>query len=174
MSHTLSYPPSTRYNTIKHVLLVDDNPNNIALTRRALARAGFAVHLEVLQHDEAILAFLASAQVREAAVEHRNVTNVPKSQKSYDLILVDMNLSKGDGFELIRSIRRYLPAIHTPIVVISTTNHEQDVLRSYESGASSLIQKAVDFTEYAQTLREVCSYWLNLNISPANKVCAAS
>ena len=160
MSHTLSYPPSTRYNTIKHVLLVDDNPNNIALTRRALARAGFAVHLEVLQHDEAILA--------------RIDADLSQSQKSYDLILVDMNLSKGDGFELIRSIRRYLPAIHTPIVVISTTNHEQDVLRSYESGASSLIQKAVDFTEYAQTLREVCSYWLNLNISPANKVCAAS
>ena len=160
MSHTLSYPPSTHYNTIKHVLLVDDNPDNIALTRRALARAGFAVHLEVLQHDEAILA--------------RIDADLSQSQKSYDLILVDMNLSKGDGFELIRSIRRYLPAIHTPIVVISTTNHEQDVLRSYESGASSLIQKAVDFTEYAQTLREVCSYWLNLNISPAKKVCAAS
>ena len=160
MSHTLSYQPSTRYNTIKHVLLVDDNPDNIALTRRALARAGFAVHLEVLQHDEAILA--------------RIDADLSQSQKSYDLILVDMNLSNGDGFDLIRSIRRYLPAMHTPIVVISTANHEQDVLRSYESGASSLIQKAVDFTDYAQTLREVCSYWLNLNISPANKVYAAS
>lgn len=160
MSLTLSTQPTARYNTVKHVLLVDDNPDNIALTRRALARAGFAVHLDVLQHDEAILA--------------RIDADLTQQQPSYDLILIDMSLSKGGGFELIRSIRQQLPAMHTPIVVISSTSHEQDVLRSYESGASSLIHKAVDFTEYAQTLREVCAYWLNLNISPIHKIRAAS
>ena len=160
MSYTMPYPPTTSYNTIKHVLLVDDNPENIALTRRALARAGFAVHLEVLQHSDAILTRIA--------------VDLRHSQSSYDLILIDMNLSKLEGFELIRAIRQQLPVMHTPIVVISTSQQEKDVLLSYESGASSLIHKAVDFTEYAQTLREVCSYWLNLNISPANKINAAS
>ena len=160
MQHTLSYQHTTRYNTIKRVLLVDDSPDDIALTRRALARAGFAVHLEVLQNKDTILTRIDTA--------------MSQSQTNPDLILVDMNMSQADGFELIRAIRQQLPTMHTPIVVISTSDSEQEVLRCYEYGASSFIHKAIDFTEYAQTLREVCSYWLNLNISPTSRISAAS
>ena len=160
MHYNLSHQHTTGYNIIKHVLLVDDSPEDIALTRRALARAGYAVHLEVLQDRDTIL--------------HRIDADENASKTRPDLILVDLNMNKVDGFELIDTIRHQLPTTHTPIVVISALNSELEVLRSYEHGASSFIHKAVDFTEYAQTLREVCSYWLNLNISPGIKLGAAS
>jgi CheY-like chemotaxis protein len=132
---------------IKNVLLVDDTPGDIALTRRALARVGHTVHLEVLQSRDAIVQRIADQDAN--------------SQAAFDLILVDMNMSRVDGHELVSVLRRNPLTSRTPLVAISTSREEAEVLHCYDIGASSFIHKAFDFTEYAQTLYEVCSYWLN-------------
>ena len=142
------------FNTIRNVLLVDDTPSDIALTRRALARAGYTVHLEVLQDRNTIL----------QRIEAQN----GQTQVLFDLILIDVNMSKVDGYELISAIRNCPSTMRTPLVVISTSKDEEEVLRFYDAGASSFIYKTDDFTEYAQTLHEVCSYWLN-KTNPADK-----
>ena len=142
------------FDAIRNVLLVDDTPSDIALTRRALARAGFTVHLEVLQDRNTIL--------------QRIDVQKGQSQALFDLILIDVDMSKVDGYELISAIRNFPPTMQTPLVVISTTKEEEQVLRFYDAGASSFIHKAVDFTEYAQTLYEVCSYWLS-KMNPSDK-----
>ena len=157
MQQNASYRQTARHQSIRRVLLVDDNPDDIALTRRALASAEFAVHLEVLQN--------INAEASSFDTSSNQLHSTP------DLILVDLNMSKVDGLQLIRRIRQQRSTLHTPVVVISTSSTDEDVLRCYDLGANSYIRRAIDFTEYAQILREVCAYWLNRNISP---VCSAT
>lgn len=150
MSSQLLQRQISTAHAVKNVLLVDDTPNDIALTRRALARASFTVHLEVLQDHNTIL--------------QRVMAQNDNAQGGFDLILIDMNMSKVDGYELVRTLRRSPQAQRTPLVVISTSRDEGEVLRCYDVGASSFIHKQADFTEYAQTLYEVCCYWLTREI----------
>jgi len=142
----------TQRHAIKNVLLVDDTINDIALTRRALARIGMTVHLEVLQDFDTIM--------------HRIKDGDNHSQSMFDLILINLNMSKVDGHELVGLLRRFNKTTQTPIVVISTSSDEEEVLYCYTIGANSFIYKADDFTVYAQTLHEVCSYWLENESMP--------
>ncbi len=160
MQHSLLHGHGPDYQKIKHVLLVDDSPDDIALTRRALARAGFTVHLEVFQQKEAILQHLSARQ--------------NPSQTVPDLVLIDLSLPKVDGLKLISQIREQPLTRFLPVVALGTSCDNREVVSCYEAGASSYIFKATEFTEYAHTLREVCAYWLNLNITPMGSMLIAS
>ena len=135
----------------KRVYLVDNNPDNIAITRRSFATAGFSVHLEVFQTVDALVHFF----------NDKHDVDYP------DLVLIDSNLPNDGSFKLIAWIRRRQNLLLTPIVIVGHGHSENEVIRSYELGASSYIQKSVDFTEYSIQLKEVCSYWLDLNVLPA-------
>ncbi len=137
----------------KRVFLVDNNPDNIAVTRRSFATEGFSVHLEVFQTVDAV--------VRLFNGEHE--FDYP------NLILIDSNLPNDGNFKLVAWIRRNPALLLIPIVVIGHGHSETEIIRSYELGASSYIQKSIDFTDYAIQLKEVCSYWLDLNVLPAHK-----
>ena len=136
----------------KRVYLVDNNPDNIAVTRRSFAMGGYSVHLEVFQTVDALVLFF----------NDEPAFNYP------DLILIDSNLPNNGCFKLIAWVRHHPGLAHTPTVVVGHGHSESEVVRSYELGASSYIQKSVDFTDYSIQLKEVCSYWLDLNVLPAN------
>ncbi len=136
----------------KRVYLVDNNPDNIAVTRRSFAMDGVSVHLEAFQTIDALVRLF----------NDENKFNYP------DLVLIDSNLPDDGSFKLVAWIRRHPILLLTPIVVVGHGQSESEVVRSYELGASSYIQKSVDFTEYSIQLKEVCSYWLDLNVLPAH------
>jgi len=135
----------------KRVYLVDNNPDNIAVTRRSFAMGGYSVHLEVFQSVDALMRLFND--------EHK--FDYP------DLILIDSNLPNNSSFKLIAWIRHNPSLLLTPIVIVGHGFSESEVVRSYEVGVSSYIQKSVDFSEYSLQLKEVCSYWLDLNVLPA-------
>jgi len=136
----------------KRVYLVDNNPDNIAVTRRSFAMEVYSVHLEVFQTVDALVLFF----------NDEPAFNYP------DLILIDSSLPNNGCFKLIAWLRHNPGLVHTPTVVVGLGHSESEVARSYEVGASSYIQKSVDFTEYSIQLKEVCSYWLDLNVLPTN------
>jgi len=135
----------------KRVYLVDNNPDNIAVTRRSFAMGGYPVHFEVFQSVDALMRLFND--------EHK--FGYP------DLILIDSNLPNNSSFKLIAWIRHNPSLVLTPVVIVGHGFSESEVVRSYEVGASSYIQKSVDFTEYSLQLKEICSYWLDLNVLPA-------
>ena len=138
---------------VKHVYLLDDNTGEIALTRRALASAWFSVHLEVVPSSDALIKLFSDSEFQ-----------------SPDLILIDTGCPGDDSFRLIDWIRHNQDLLLTPIVMVASRGSNADVVRCYESGVSSYIHKSPDFTEYAIQLKEVCSYWLDLNVLPANQL----
>ncbi len=136
----------------KRVYLVDNNPDNIAVTRRSFAMEGFSVHLEVFQTVDALVCLL----------------NDNYHFDYPDLVLIDSNLPDNGSFKLIAWIRHHSNLVFTPIVIVGRGHSQNEVVRSYELGASSYILRSVDFTDYSIQLREVCSYWLDLNVLPTN------
>ena len=147
------YPkPTLSSSHSKRVYLVDNNPDNIAVTRRSFAMKGFSVHLEVFQTVHALVHLFNN--------EHE--LDYP------DLVLIDSNLPNEGSFKLVAWIRRNPILLLTPVVIVGHRPSDTEVIRSYELGASSYIQKAADFTEYSIQLKEVCSYWLDLNVLPAH------
>jgi CheY-like chemotaxis protein len=139
----------------KQVFLIERNSDDIALARRAISHVGHAVHLEVLQTADAL----------KETISSDNSCACP------DLILIDLQLysdarQSENVFGLVSWLRQSPRALHTPIVMISALNSEENIWRSYEAGANSVIAKPVAFTEYAAVLKEVCSYWLNLSVRP--------
>lgn len=134
----------------RQVFFVEKNCADIALVRRAMTNVGYIVHLEVLQTAEALIETLLAQEPQVGA----------------DLILTDLNLPDDSAFPLSCWLRKNPSTIHTPIVMISNRKQESEILRSYESGASSVIEKPAAFTDYAQMLKDVCSYWLNVSRMP--------
>ncbi len=148
------YPKQSLHTSLsKRVYLVDNNPDNIAVTRRSFAMEGYSVHLEVFQTVDALVCLFND--------DHH--FDYP------DLILIDSHLPNNGRFKLIAWIRHHPDLLLTPVVIVGHGHSHSDVVRSYELGASSYIQRSADFTEYSIQLKGVCSYWLDLNVLPASK-----
>ncbi len=148
-------PPSPIPNSTiaRRVFLVQENSDNIALTRRAIMQTGYVVHLEALQTADALIEILGRQD----------------SPFSPDLILIDMNLPEDSAFELVRWLRNNVTTQHAPVVIISSMTLEKDIFKGYKCGASSVIQKPVAFTDYAHMLKDVCRYWLNISLMPRGR-----
>jgi len=147
----------------KRVFLVEKSSDDIALTRRAILQAGYAVHLEALQTANALIEELNNqdAQLRLQSETQRQ----GQPQPGPDLFLIDTSLPELSAFKLVNNIRSNLATIHTPVVMISSGG-EEDIFLSYKYGANSVIQKPVASTEYAQLLKDACRYWLNISVMP--------
>lgn len=146
--------------TSKIILLVEDNPSDVALTQRALARSRIANELVVAEDGQEALDYLFGA----GAYAGREVTELPA------LILLDLKLPRVDGLEVLRQIRTDERTSRLPVVVLTTSKEEQDVAQSYDLGANSYIRKPVDFTQFAQAVEQMGLYWLVLNESAPPKV----
>ena len=137
----------------REILLVEDNADDIELTRIAFAEAKIANHLTVVQDGAEALDYLF-ARGRHAA---RNPLELPS------IVLLDLNLPKVDGREVLQAIRDNPATRSLPVVVMTTSAEPFDVEASYALGVNSYIQKPVDFERFVWAVKQVGLYWLVLN-----------
>jgi CheY-like chemotaxis protein len=138
----------------KAILLVEDNDDDVQLTRRALRRNNIANELIVLGDGAAALNYL------KAAADPARGISLPT------LILLDLKLPKLDGLELLKLLRADPRLRRQPVVILTSSTEEQDIAKSYDSGANSYIRKPVDFEQFSAAIRQLGLYWLVLNEPP--------
>ena len=139
----------------KTILLVEDNPDDIELTRLAFEESRLANRMEVARDGEEALDYLFG----RGAHAGRNLSEQPQ------MILLDLKLPKLDGHEVLQQIRADERTRYIPVVVMTTSNEESDLFASYGLGANSFIQKPVDFSSFVDAVRQVGLYWLVLNVN---------
>lgn len=140
----------------KTILLVEDNPSDVALTRRALDKARIANLLVVVEDGQEALDYLLGS----GAHAGRDTSNQPA------LTLLDLKLPKIPGLEVLRRIRSEAVTLRLPVVILTSSDEEQDVARSYDLGINSYIRKPVDFRQFARAVEQLGLYWLVLNEPP--------
>ncbi len=131
------------------ILLVEDDPDHELLTIRALKKANVANSVHVAHDGEEAIAMLLGPEPIKPQV-----------------VLLDLKLPKVDGLEVLRRIRGTEATRMTPIVVLTSSDEERDVVRSYQLGVNSYIRKPVNFSDFAEATRQLGLYWLVLNECP--------
>jgi len=141
------------------ILLVEDNPDDEALTLRAFKQNNIKNQVVVAHDGVEALDFLfgtGSHQGRDMSVQPQ-------------VVLLDLKLPKLDGLEVLKRIRADARTQCLPVVILTSSKEEQDLLQSYHSGANSYIRKPVDFTQFIEAVRQLGLYWLVLNEPPPLK-----
>lgn len=137
----------------KEILLVEDNPDDEALTLRALKKSGIPSKVVVARDGVEALEYLHCT----GAHAERDVRYQPK------VILLDLNLPRISGMEVLRRMRADQRTKLIPVVVLTTSREEEDLVGSYSLGANSYVRKPVDFTDFARTVQHLGVYWLLMN-----------
>ena len=140
----------------KVILLVEDNANDELLTLRALKKSHILNPVVVVRDGAEALDFL----FRRGAHAERD------PQMALQLVLLDLKLPKIDGLDVLKAIRDDERTRLLPVVVMTSSNEEQDILRSYSLGANSYVRKPVDFDQFVEAVRQLGLYWLVLNQGP--------
>jgi CheY-like chemotaxis protein len=140
----------------KMILLVEDNPDDEALTVRALNKNKIANNLTVVRDGVEALDFLFCT----GPYADRNSHETP------EVILLDLKLPKVDGLEVLRRIRADERTRLLPVVILTSSKEEQDLIKSYSLGANSYIRKPVDFGQFVEAIHQLGMYWLVLNEPP--------
>ncbi|MGH7476543.1 MAG: response regulator [Longimicrobiales bacterium] len=138
------------------ILLVEDSADDVELTRRALRKNNVRNPLVVVDDGQAALDFLFC----EGQYAGRDAGEQP------NLILLDLKLPKLDGMEVLRRLRADERTRLLPVVILTSSLEEQDLVRSYRLGANSYIRKPVDFEQFSEAVRQLGLYWLVLNTPP--------
>jgi two-component system response regulator len=135
------------------ILLVEDNPNDVELTLQAFKTANLANTVHVARDGVEALEFLFGAALdNDQAIQAR-----PR------LILLDLKLPRLDGHEVLKRIKGDRRTSGIPVVVLTSSSEERDVMRTYEMGANSYIIKPVDFEQFTEAVRDIGKYWLVIN-----------
>jgi two-component system, response regulator len=140
------------------ILLVEDNPNDIELTLHAFRNNHLANHTHVVRDGAEALEFVFA----EGRYAERRVDDPPR------VILLDLKLPLVDGLEVLRRIKGDHRTRTIPVVVLTSSAEERDIVESYELGVNSYIVKPVDFERFAEAVRTLGLYWLLLNHPPIN------
>jgi two-component system response regulator len=138
------------------ILLVEDNPDDEALTLRALRINRIQNEVVVVRDGAEALDFL----FRTGVHANRDPHLVPQ------VILLDLKLPKIDGLEVLKRLRADARTCLLPVVILTSSNEERDILESYGLGANSYIRKPVDFAQFTESVRQLGLYWLVLNEPP--------
>jgi two-component system, response regulator len=140
----------------RFILLVEDNPSDIGLTRRALQQSRVTNGLIVAEDGREALDYLFAT----GAHAGREAGSLPT------LVLLDLKLPRVSGLEVLQQIRAAPRTRRLPVVVLTSSQEEQDIIASYDLGANSYIRKPVDFIQFAEAIRQLGLYWLVLNEPP--------
>lgn len=131
-----------------NILVVDDNPQDLELTLRALRKAGIGERLLVARDGAEVLDLVLKGTCRP------------------HLILLDLKLPKFDGLEVLQRLKADPRTVMIPVVVLTSSKEKRDIVEGYRLGVNSYIVKPVEFESFAAAVREIGHYWLNLNQSP--------
>jgi two-component system response regulator len=137
----------------KTILLVEDNPDDVALTLRAFAKNNIANEVAVARDGVEALERLLPTDGRAAASD-------------ISLVLLDLKLPRVDGLDVLRRLREDERTRLLPVVILTSSREEQDVVSGYALGANSYIRKPVDFDQFIEAVRQLGLYWLVLNEAP--------
>ncbi len=138
------------------ILLVEDNPNDIELTLRAFEKSNVTKEIVVARDGEQAIHYLHSTGPHA----DRDPTGMP------DVVLLDMKLPKIDGLGVLRRMRADERTRRLPVVVLTSSKEEKDVMASYDLGANSFVRKPVDFAQFVEAARYLGIYWLTMNEPP--------
>ncbi len=141
---------------LRSILLVEDNPDDVDLTRRAFQRAGLTQPLDVVEDGVDALDYLFARD----AFAHRASEPLPA------LVLLDLKLPRLDGHAVLRQIRADPRTRFLPVVVLTSSDEEKDLLESYSQGCNSYVRKPVSYNEFVEAARQLGVYWLVLNRAP--------
>ncbi len=138
------------------ILLVEDNPNDVELTIRGFSKYNFGNNIKIVRDGEEALEFIFA----NGRYEERHIEDKPS------LILLDLNLPKVDGLEVLRVVKSDPRTKSIPVVILTTSRKESDKVASYDLGTNSYIVKPVDFGKFTEVARQLGYYWLLLNEKP--------
>lgn len=138
------------------ILLIEDNPDDEALTVRALKKNNIANDITVARDGQEALDYLFG----KGKFAGRDTSHLPQ------VILLDLKLPKVDGLEVLKQIRANPLTQRLPVVVLTSSNEERDIVTSYSLGANSYVRKPVDFEQFIEAARQLGLYWLVLNEVP--------
>ena len=138
------------------ILLVEDNPADARLTQEALKESEHAHNLSLAENGEVAMAMLR----REG--EHANALRP-------DLILLDLNMPRMDGREVLTELKRDSSLNKIPVVVLTVSNAQQDLLFSYGLGASSYVRKTLDVSRFKELINQLINYWVNVSELPSSE-----
>jgi two-component system response regulator len=134
------------------ILLVEDNADDVELTLHALRKNNLANQIHVARDGEEALAFLFDPQ--------------RPNHVHLKLVLLDLKLPKVDGLEVLKKVKSDPRTKAIPVVVMTSSKEEQDLVKSYELGVNSYLQKPVDFDQFRETVKQLGLYWLVINQPP--------
>jgi CheY-like chemotaxis protein len=143
----------------KVILLVEDNPNDVDLTLRALKKGNILNDVVVARDGVEALDYLFGTGVHAG----RDLSIMPT------VILLDLKLPKIDGLEVLRRLRADERTRLLPVVILTSSKEEQDLINGYKLGANSYIRKPVDFVQFTDAVRQLGLYWLLLNEPPPER-----
>ncbi len=138
------------------ILLVEDNPNDVELTLRALKKNNLANKVHVVTDGAEALDYVFAKNKYSV----RNIEDIPK------VILLDLKLPKIDGLEVLKKIKSDEKTKTIPVVVLTSSKEESDIIESYKLGVNSYIVKPVNFDQFVKSVSELGLYWLLLNEGP--------
>ncbi len=137
------------------ILLIEDNPGDVELTREALVNHNILNKLNVVENGEVAIAFLRREGSYAAAARP-------------DLILLDLNLPKKDGREVLAEIKADANLKRIPVVVLTSSQAEEDVLKSYNLHANCYITKPIEFNQLTKVVKAIKDFWLSIVVLPPN------
>ena len=140
---------------LKPILLVEDNPNDLELTLIALSKSQLANQVIVVRDGAEALDYL-----------HRRGDYAARPAGNPAVVLLDLKLPKVDGLEVLRSVRTTDGLKSLPVVMLTSSKEEQDLVRSYELGVNAYVVKPVDFTEFVRAIADLGIFWAVLNEPP--------
>lgn len=143
-------------NRSRTILLVEDNDSDVELTLRAFKKSKILNEVVVVRDGQEALDYLFGT----GAQAGRDAKSAP------EVVLLDLKLPKVDGLEVLRRIRADERTRRLPVVVLTSSSEDKDVITSYELGANSFVRKPVDFTQFTEAAHQLGLYWLVLNEPP--------
>ena len=142
------------------VLLVEDNPDDITICQRALKEANVINRLWIVRDGKNALDF----------IKHQGQYKDPEDSPRPGLILLDLNLPRVNGLDVLKVIKEDPKLKGIPAVILTVSKKDEDIVKGYDRGCNSFIQKPVDFDKFVQVVKELILYWGLLNVGPPNGI----